>query len=76
MSSDAGLVGIRGNWRLELGRGRLGVSVGVVGIDVLALAEGVVHGVFGHLDDGCTESTRDGVAQRWTICCVGREVKV
>lgn len=47
--ADSLLVRVRGDWRLELGRGGLGATVGIVGVDIFALAHGVVHGVVGHV---------------------------
>ena len=66
------MIGVRGDGGLKLGGRRLGGSVRVVGIDVLPIAEGVVHGVFGHLrrrDGSCGVSV--GVRNRSSIPAYG-----
>jgi hypothetical protein len=69
------VVWIRCNGGLKLGRSRLCSSVRVVGIEVLALAQGVVHGVVGHVVVVFTRSPVPQVAtsphHTFVICTAG-----
>ena len=49
--------------RVELGRGRLARSIRVIGVDLLSLAEGVVHRIVGHGGERGEEGTGPSFAR-------------